>query len=645
VISIQQLGFHFGGRYLYSDVNWQIYDGQRIGLVGPNGAGKSTLLRVISGEYTPSEGQINKSNDCTIGFLNQDLLSIEYEQSIYDVAKEAFQEALMLEKELNSLYEAMALDYSDDMMEKVGKVQERFEALDGYNIKHKTEEVLEGLGFKTADLQKPFSSFSGGWRMRVLLAKILLQQPRLLLLDEPTNHLDLPSIEWLEQYLQGYKGAVVVVSHDRFFLDKMINTTAEIAYGKLTVYPGNYSFFLEAKQERDDLQQRQFENQQQYIKQQERFIERFKAKASKATQAQSKLKMLEKMERIDAVETGSSQINIKFNVLKKSGKVLNTFSDLSKSYGDLTVLNRISGAINRGDRIALIGANGKGKTTLLKVIAGETAYEGNMEIGYQVIQSFYAQHQLEALDLKNDILSELDKLGTGKTENELRTILGCFLFTGDDVFKKVKVLSGGEKARVALAKCLVVEANFLLLDEPTNHLDMQSIDILVQSLNQFEGTVVFVSHDRHFIERVATKIWWIEDGQLKEYPGNYQEYKYWQEHHQPIKSELQKKSNQSPTSIKSSISPSPDPLLKNSKSEQKKIEKELEQLEQDMHHLEKEKNTIEEWMSVPENVINTEPLKQKHSELNNLDQKLRIIKLKHDELFETLLTLQEKDPV
>ncbi|MCO6495703.1 MAG: ATP-binding cassette domain-containing protein [Bacteroidetes bacterium] len=637
MISLQDIGFHFGGRYLYKDVNWQIFEGQRIGLVGLNGAGKSTLLRILSGDYTPSEGILNKSNDCTIGFLNQDLLSLEYSQSIYEVALDAFADVLKMEEELHELYKRLETDSSEELLTRLGDVQHRFESLDGYNIKHKTEEVLEGLGFETKDLHRPFSEFSGGWRMRVLLAKILLRQPRLLLLDEPTNHLDLPSIEWLEEYLRNYKGAVIVVSHDRYFLDRMVNQIAEIAYGKFYLYPGNYSFYLKSKAEREELQQRQYENQQQFIKQQERFIERFKAKASKSTQAQSRVKMLDKLDRIEAVDNPDIKINLDFKVKHKSGKVLKKFHNLSKAYDSNLILDRVDGEIQRGDKIALIGANGKGKTTLLKILAGEESYEGTLETGYQVIKSFYAQHQLEALNVENEILQELDSMGTAKTEMELRTVLGCFLFTGDDVFKKIKILSGGEKARVALAKCLIQEANFLLLDEPTNHLDMQSTDILVQALNNYTGTVIYVSHDRHFISRVATKIWWIEDHKLREYPGDYAEFTYWKENIEETgtKPELKKAKEKQPVQP-----PKEDNSAINLLNERKSLEKKLAHHESELEKLKIKKAEIELWLGKPENLIHEDEMIAKTKLYNKLESEIANEELSYEKVFESLLKLE-----
>lgn len=594
MLTLNELSFDFGGRYLYRDVNWQIKPGERIGLVGQNGTGKSTLLRIITGEYQPTEGGLSKSKDCTIGFLNQDLLSYESNESIFNVALQAFDKALQLQKEIDEIMIRLEYDYSDEVLNALGNKQEEFEALDGYNIQFKTEEILEGLGFKTADLKRPLSEFSGGWRMRVMLAKLLLQNPRLLLLDEPTNHLDLPSIEWLEDYLQSYEGTVIIVSHDRQFLDKMINKIVEVANKKVYVYTGNYSSYLTQKVERDDLQQRAFENQQQFIKQQERLIDRFKAKASKATMAQSRMKMLDKIERIEEVQNDEAVMNLKFKIKQQPGKVLVELKNISKTYGTQLIFKQANATIDRGDKIALIGANGKGKSTLLRIIdQSEGTQSGSVEYGYNLLKTFYAQHQLESLNVQKEILQELSDMGSAKLENELRTILGCFLFTGDDVFKKIKVLSGGEKARVALAKTLIYEANFLLLDEPTNHLDIQSMNILIQALQDYEGSFITVSHDRHFISQIANKIWWIENGEIKEYLGTYDEWKfYMQERELAMKQESAnaKKNETSSTSVTKTAE-------KNSNSEsdkqKKQIQQQLDQIEKELEILNLKKSDIE----------------------------------------------------
>lgn len=535
MIALTDIGFEFGGRFLYRNANWHIKPNERIGLIGMNGTGKSTLLRVINGEYQLTEGNISKPRDLTIGFLNQDQLSFETEASILQVAMSAFQRQLDLEIEIEKILKVMETDYSDEVLNKLSDLQTEFDALDGYNIHHKCEKVLEGLGFTTAQLQQPYKKFSGGWRMRVMLAKLLLQNPNLLMLDEPTNHLDLPTIEWLENYLRDYNGTVIVVSHDREFLDKMVTKIVEVSMQKINEYSGNYSFYLESKSERMDLQQRQFDNQQQFIKQQEQFINRFKAKASKATAAQSRVKLLEKLDRIEAPEDDNAEINIDFRISTQSGKVVTEIKNVSKSFPDIDILKGASGEIVRGDKIALIGANGKGKSTLLRLIAGTDTFDGEIATGHNVIPAFYAQHQLESLNVENEIIEEMRQYGSDRTETELRTILGCFLFTNDEVFKKIKVLSGGEKARVALARTLLAEANFMLLDEPTNHLDMRSINILIQALQKYEGTFVVVSHDRYFVSQIANKIWWLEEGEIKEYPGTYDEYEYWRKKQEEIK--------------------------------------------------------------------------------------------------------------
>ena len=535
MIALTDIGFEFGGRFLYRNANWHIKPNERIGLIGMNGTGKSTLLRVINGEYQLTEGNISKPRDLTIGFLNQDQLSFETEASILQVAMSAFQRQLDLEIEIEKILKVMETDYSDEVLNKLSYLQTEFDALDGYNIHHKCEKVLEGLGFTTAQLQQPYKKFSGGWRMRVMLAKLLLQNPNLLMLDEPTNHLDLPTIEWLENYLRDYNGTVIVVSHDREFLDKMVTKIVEVSMQKINEYSGNYSYYLESKAGRMDLQQRQFDNQQQFIKQQEQFINRFKAKASKATAAQSRVKLLEKLDRIEAPEDDNAEINIDFRISLQSGKVESEIKNVSKSFPDIEILNNARGEIVRGDKIALIGANGKGKSTLLRLIAGTDTYDGEITTGHNVIEAFYAQHQLESLNVENEIIDEMRQYAVDRSETDLRTILGCFLFTNDEVFKKIKVLSGGEKARVALARTLLAEANFMLLDEPTNHLDMRSINILIQALQQYEGTFVVVSHDRFFVSQIANKIWWLENGEIKEYLGTYDEYEYWRQKQEDIK--------------------------------------------------------------------------------------------------------------
>jgi ATP-binding cassette subfamily F protein 3 len=528
MLSISNLNFYFGSRALYEGASLHIKPKTKIGLIGANGTGKSTLLRLISGEYTPDGGTISKSGECTIGFLNQDLLSYQTDDSILHVAMQAFERQLELQIQIDKVLHKMETNYEDKDVDLLSKLQEEFERLDGYTIQSKTEEILEGLGFSTEDLSRPLRLFSGGWRMRVMLAKLLLQKPALLLLDEPTNHLDLPSIEWVEKYIHDYEGSIVVVSHDRYFLDRTVDNIAEVSNAKITLYPGNYSFYIEEKSLRNEIQKGAYENQQAQIRQTERFIERFKAKASKARQVQSRVKALDRLDVVDEVIDEKAKVNFKFNFGTQPGRFILFLEHITKAYGDKVILKNTSATINRGDKIALIGANGKGKSTLLRIISGSEKIEGERRTGHNVIESFFAQHQLESLQVENNLLEELKGTGTTKTEMELRSVLGCFLFSGEEVFKKIKVLSGGEKSRVALAKVLISEANFLLLDEPTNHLDMQSVNILIQALQQYEGTYVVVSHDRYFVSNIANKIWYIEDHEIKEYPGSFDEYEEWQ---------------------------------------------------------------------------------------------------------------------
>ncbi|MBC8052692.1 MAG: ABC-F family ATP-binding cassette domain-containing protein [Sphingobacteriaceae bacterium] len=529
MIAINNLTFEIGARALYDEANWHIKPGEKIGLIGANGTGKTTLLKIIVGGYSPTSGTISMAKDLKMGYLNQDLLSYQTDKSILHVAMEAFERQNQLHTEIESLLKKLETDYSDDLLHKLSDKQHEFEALDGYSIEFRAHEILAGLGFSEDDQNRNLMEFSGGWRMRVMLAKILLQTPDILLLDEPTNHLDLPSIKWLEGYLQSFEGAIVIVSHDRYFLDRVVKKIVESRKGKLIPYAGNYSFYLEEKSLREEIQSGQYKNQQAKIRQEERLIERFRAKASKAKMAQSRIKALEKMERVDDVDDDNPTVNFSFKFSKQSGRHVIRMEHVSKSYPGLQILNNTHAVIEKGDKIALIGANGKGKSTLLRIIAGtDKSFEGMCETGHNVTTTFFAQHQLESLHLENEILRELQAFAPKHTETELRSILGCFLFTGDDAFKKIKVLSGGEKSRVALAKALTADANFLILDEPTNHLDIQSVNILIQALQQYEGTLIAVSHDRYFLDNVANKIWYIENQQIKEYPGTYAEYEEWQ---------------------------------------------------------------------------------------------------------------------
>ncbi len=607
MIAINNLSYFIGDRALYDNASLHIKPNDKIGLIGLNGKGKSTLLHLIIGNFQPTSGEISKSKDCTIGFLNQDLLSYQSEESILAVAMQAFERANELQGNIERILKKMETDYEDKLIDQLTKAQDEYEALGGYSLQSEAEAILEGIGFKTSDLSRPLKEFSGGWRMRVMLAKLLLQKPALLMLDEPTNHLDLPSIQWIENYLRNYEGAIIVVSHDRQFLDNVITSTVEVARQSLTQYAGNYGFYLKEKALREEIQKNAFENQQQAIKQTERFVERFRSKATKARQVQSRVKSLERMDLIEDVVDENVTMNFKFGFKQKSGRYIVELNNISKAYGDLQILKNTSAQIERGDKIALIGANGKGKSTMLRIIAGSEPVEGERKEGFNVLTAFYAQHQLEALNLQNEILDELKQAGSNKTEGELRGILGCFLFQNEEVFKKIKVLSGGEKSRVALSKTLLSEANFLMMDEPTNHLDFLSVNILIQALQQYEGTFVIVSHDRHFVSQIANKIWYIEDEELKVYPGTYAEYEYWQSQREKKVATSQEASKPAPK-VKSS---QPKPRDNEEEKELKRLKKELSTLEEKIEKSEKEVSQIEEELAKPEVFSNPDILGEK----------------------------------
>ena len=640
MIAINNLTFEIGARALYDEANWHIKPGEKIGLIGANGTGKTTLLKIIVGDYSPTSGTVSKSKELTIGYLNQDLLSYASDKSILHVAMEAFARQNELHTEIENLLKKLETDYSEELLNKLSDKQHEFETLDGYNIEYKAHEILAGLGFTEDQTHRKLAEFSGGWRMRVMLAKILLQAPDILLLDEPTNHLDLPSIQWLEDYLKAFEGAVVIVSHDRWFLDKVINRTVESRKGKLIVYAGNYTFYLEEKALREEIQRGEFKNQQSKIKQEEKLIERFRAKASKAKMAQSRIKMLDKMDRIDDVDDDNPSVNFKFRFSKQSGRSVFNIEGLNKSYPNLQILDHTDAVIEKGDKIALIGANGKGKSTLLRIVAGaDFDFTGKAETGYNVSKTFFAQHQLESLHLENEILTELQTFAPRHTDTELRSILGSFLFTGDDVFKKIKVLSGGEKSRVALAKALTADANFLILDEPTNHLDMASVNILIQALQQYEGTFIAVSHDRYFLDNIANKIWYIEDHKIKEYPGTYAEYEEWNS-----KRKLEPKAAaaaQPKKEEKKEAAPVKQQAPSDDKAKQiKKLNSDLQKMEEQVTTLEKEVKQLETKLADPQVYNDKSRLNDTNTQYKQKQNQLKQVQQQWETLAEQILELE-----
>ncbi len=652
LIGFQNVTFEFGARAIVEDATWHIQPGDRIGLIGYNGTGKSTLLKVLVGEYTPSKGTVEKSKDTTIGYLHQDLLSFDTNENITEVALSAFERVRELEKEIERLGNELEKDSENEpLLIRYTDALHELDVLDGYNIHHKAEEVLHGLGFSNEDLVRPYKEFSGGWRMRVLLAKMILQQPDVLLMDEPTNHLDLPSIEWLEKYLLHYKGSVVIVSHDKFFLNRMVNKIVELYQQQLHIYTGDYEFYEQEKMIRIDMQQKAFENQQDYIRQQERFIERFKAKASKAAQAQSVQKRLDKIDKIEDVKLERPDLRINFQLDKVPGKVLVELKGVSKNFGQIKIVEDAIAEIERGDKIALIGANGKGKSTVLRMIAGTESFEGERVWGHNVEESFYAQHQLEALGLGNNILEELQSCGSKKTDVELRALLGAFLFSGDDVDKKVKVLSGGEKARVALAKTIVSKANFLILDEPTNHLDMHSVELLAGALNKYEGSIVFVSHDRYFISQTANKIWEIVDHKIKEFKGSYQEWVEWNERMAKINAEKQKlgvpdiKLEPKPVAKVEPVKQVVKENLPVNKDLQKELQKEqrrLSNLETQITKAKEDESKLENALGDPANYSDKNKFVTIESDYKKAKSSRETLEKEYEEVFEKVMELESQ---
>lgn len=639
----QNMTFEFGARAIVREANWHIQPGERIGLIGYNGTGKSTLLKLLVGAYTPSSGTVERSRSTSIGYLHQDLLSFDSDSSILSVALEAFENVLQLEKEIETLTKSLEHNEDEKTLHTYSEKLTEMEMLDGYNIHHKTEEVLQGLGFSNADLQRPYKEFSGGWRMRVLLAKMILQEPDLLLLDEPTNHLDLPSIEWLEKYLQHYHGAVVIVSHDKYFLNRMVTKIVEVYQQQIHIYNGNYDFYEQEKNVRLELQQKAYENQQDYIRQNERLIERFRAKANKASMAQSLIKKLNKLDRIEEATIERPNIKINFKVEQTPGKIIAELKNISKSFGDQVIFKNSTVEINRGDKIALIGANGKGKSTLLRIIAGiENFSEGERKWGHNVIESFYAQHQLESLGLENTILQEMMDCGSQKTELELRSLLGCFLFGGDDVDKKIKILSGGEKARVALAKVIISQANFLMLDEPTNHLDMHSCDLLIEALNKYAGSIILVSHDRYFISKTANKIWEIVDHEIKEFKGGYAEWVLWKER---MASKAPAPQNEIPKPIikeKKPVAtrPSPKAIDKEAKKKLQKLQKQFQDVEEKIASQTTLKTNLEKTLADPALYADKDKFLATENDYKKVNEELALLNKDYESLFEKIIQIE-----
>jgi len=528
MIQLSAAGKRFGHKLLFENADWLITAHDRIGLVGANGTGKSTLMKIIAGLDTFDYGSLIVAKGTTAGYLPQDGLSLSG-RTVFAECMSVFDKLRAMEQELEALTHSMAeLDHTSpeyaDVADRYHRIEHEFRTRDGYSIEAEVGRVLMGLGFRKEDWERRTEEFSGGWQMRLALAKLLLQQPNLLLLDEPTNHLDLEARNWLEEYLHNYPHAFVLISHDRYFLDVTVNKIAEIWNKRFWFYTGNYDKFLSQKTQRNEQLQAAYRNQRDRIEQLEVFINRFRYQATKAKQVQSRIKELEKIERIE-IPPEEKTIHFTFPQPKPSGRTVAEFNGVAKSYGEKEVFRDVSFMIERGDRIALVGVNGAGKSTLIKLLAGsEPLTRGEYRLGHQVQADYFAQDQYKELNPNARILDDLGDLSPGSTQTELRSLLGCFLFSEDDVFKKIGVLSGGERGRYALLRLLLHPANFLLLDEPTNHLDLRAKDVLLEALVKYTGTVVFVSHDRYFIDKLATRVFEVGDGKVEVYPGNYEDY-------------------------------------------------------------------------------------------------------------------------
>lgn len=528
MLSINNLSLQYGSKHIFRNVSAQVYDGDRIGLAGVNGTGKSTLLKIMCDDLETDTGVVTRASWFTVAYLPQEITIELTSRTLFDEAESAFDEALAHQKEFDEIGSQLAgLDEDSPelakLLERQGELQHLLEGHDIFRIRPEIERILFGLGFSKSDLERPVSDFSGGWIMRLLLAKLLLQKPSLLLLDEPTNHLDLDSLTWMEDFLGQYQGAMVIISHDRAFLDRVTSKTWELSLGRLTSYKGNYSHYLVEKAQRMELERAAYDNQQAMIKQTERFITRFRAKSTKAKQVKSRAKQLEKLERIELAETERT-IHFSFPPAAPSGRDVLQLNGINKEFDGRQIFKNVNLDLQRGDKLAVVGVNGAGKTTLLKIMAGLEPAEGTVRQGHNVILTYFGQHQAQELSGELDVLDTVYHAAQDMTVTKVRSLLGAFLFTGDDVEKKVQVLSGGEKSRVALARMLIKPANLMLLDEPTNHLDITSQEVLQEAMAQYEGTIIVVSHNRFFVNSFVNKVLEIRDGGATLFLGNVDDY-------------------------------------------------------------------------------------------------------------------------
>ena len=586
MLSVQNVSVSFGGEYLFKDISFRLGPGNRVGLVGKNGAGKSTLLHLIAGDTPVSEGTISQEKSIQLGFLKQDI-DFDMGRTVLEEAYQAFSEIKSLEVQMEKINHGLSTrtDYEsasyNELIIQLNEVSERYEIIGGYNYQGTTERILQGLGFTSADFDKQTDTFSGGWRMRIELAKLLLQPNDILLLDEPTNHLDIESIIWLEDFLRKYKGAVVLVSHDKMFLDQVTNRTIEIVGGRIYDYNKAYSKYMVLREEILTQQRAAQKNQEKQIQQTEKLIERFKAKASKATMAQSLMKKLDKIDRIELDVEDNRAMKLSFPVSKQPGKMIIEAKRIKKAYGDKMVLQGVDFEIARGTKTAFVGQNGQGKSTLAKIIVDDIPYEGDCALGHNVMLGYFAQNQAEYLDGNLTLLETMQDAATDANRSRVRDLLGSFLFRGDDVEKRVKVLSGGERNRLALAKLMLQPFNVLIMDEPTNHLDIDSKNVLKEALRKFEGTLILISHDRDFLQGLSDRVLEFKDHKLKEYLGDINLYLEQKNLDSLVALELKEKvKSQKPALSKNDYES--QKKLKSLQNRQSKIEREIAELEKEL---------------------------------------------------------------
>ncbi len=638
MISVDRLTVEFGGFQLFNDVSFLINQKDRIGLVGKNGAGKSTLLKVFMGIQVPTKGTVTVPSDISLGYLPQNMVCKD-SRTVFEESREAFSDILQLDEKIKKINIKLAdrTDYESPAYSKLihdlSEASDRYQLLGGGSIEASIEQTLLGLGFKTADFNRQTVEFSDGWRMRIELAKILLQKPNVLLLDEPTNHLDIEAIQWFEDFLIDYPGAVVLISHDRAFLDNITGRTAEISLGKIYDYNVPYSKYEVLRKERREQQLAAYRNQRKLIEETEEFIERFRYKATKAVQVQSRIKQLAKIDRIEVDEQDTAAINIKFPPAPRSGDLVVRTKNVSKNYDDLLVFKDIELTITRGEKIAFVGRNGEGKTTLSRIIVGDLDYNGELKIGHNVAIGYFAQNQDELLEENKTVFQTIDDIAVGDVRTKIRDILGAFLFGGEDIDKKVKVLSGGERSRLAMTKLLLKPYNLLVLDEPTNHLDMRSKDILKKALKDFEGTLIIVSHDREFLDDLVEKTYEFRDKKIREHIGGI--YDFLRKRKLENLKELERREKQASKSKGNKISGNKQSYLERKELEKqiRKVENKVKDSESKIENIETEMEQISEVLSDPEKMNNNPSLFSKYDELKKqLESEMKIWENIHESL-------------